>query len=130
MHNKEIMRLSVVSGSLIVFCRKVRYKKFFNKPVDKITSCVTVKSLKETSCRKPTASAVGMWRNPMQYRGYALNVEGSMLSVNSLNSQHSSLGTMRGIYNTDFTVDVLPQAALRLHAVNCTQPLQGCITTT
>ena len=27
-----------------------------------------------------------------------------------------------------FTVDVLPQAALRFHAVNCTQPLQGCIT--
>ena len=36
---------------------------------------------------------------------------------------------MRGIYNADFKVDVLPQAALRLHAVNCTQPLQGCITT-
>jgi hypothetical protein len=35
---------------------------------------------------------------------------------------------MRGIYNADFTVDALPQAALRLHAVNCTQPLQGCIT--
>ena len=35
---------------------------------------------------------------------------------------------MRGIYNADFTVDVLPQAALRLYAVNCTQPLQGCIT--
>ena len=31
--------------------------------------------------------------------------------------------TMRGIYNADFTVDVLPQAALRLHAVNYTQPL-------
>ena len=36
---------------------------------------------------------------------------------------------MRGIYNADFTVDVLPQAALRLHAVKCTQPLQGCIIT-
>ena len=35
---------------------------------------------------------------------------------------------MRGIYNADFTVDVLPQAALRLHTVNYTQPLQGCIT--
>ena len=102
--------------------------KNFNKPVDKITICVAVKSLKEASCRKPTASAVGMWRNPIQpYRGCALNVEGSMLSVNSLNPQHFSLNAMRGIYNADFTVDVLPQAALRLHAVSYTQPFQGCI---
>ena len=36
---------------------------------------------------------------------------------------------MRGIYNANFTLDVLPQAALRLHAVDYTQPLQGCITT-
>ena len=42
---------------------------------------------------------------------------------------HRGFDTMRGIYNADFKVDVSPQAALRLHAVNYTQPLQGCITT-
>ena len=51
-----------------------------------------------------------------------------MLSVERKFSQHFSLNAMRGIYNADFKVDVLPQAALRLHAVNYTQPLQGCIT--
>ena len=47
-------------------------KKFFNKLVDKITSCVTVKSLKRGFVQEPTAEAVGMWRNPIQpYRGCA-----------------------------------------------------------
>ncbi len=70
--------------------------KNFNKPVCKITICVAVKSLKEASCRKPTASAVGMWRNPIQpYRGCALKVEGSMLSVERKFSQPSTLLTQR-----------------------------------
>ena len=69
--------------------------KNFNKPVCKITICVTVKSLKEASCRKPTASAVEMWRNLIQYRGCALKVEGSMLSVVRKFSQPSTLLTQR-----------------------------------
>lgn len=47
---------------------------------------------------------------------------------NLIQAAHRDIDTTRGIYNADFTVDVLPQAALRLHAVNYTQPLQGCIT--
>jgi len=98
-------------------------------------TCCTVVSARPPRGRflcQPLARRLGGGQVAVFIGGNALRVECLGLSANflsTLNSQHSSLDTMRGIYNADFKVDVLPQAALRLHAVNCTQPFQGCITT-
>ena len=69
--------------------------KNFNKPVCKITICVTVKSLKEASCRKHGFSRGNVEKSHTALRGCALKVEGSMLSVVRKFSQPSTLLTQR-----------------------------------
>ena len=46
-----------------------------------------------------------------------MKVEGLVLSEISLNHQHTSSDTMRGLYKAGFTVTCHPQAALHVHAV-------------